>query len=48
LLNDETQHCGGVSALSGRCFLSPSHGHLPASCAYAGSHADCTNICPCI
>ena len=48
LLNDETQHCGGVSALSGRCFLSPSHGHLPASCTYAAAHADCTNICPCV
>jgi len=48
LLNDKTQHCGGVSALSGRCFLAPSHGHLPASCTYAAPNSDCTNLCPCV
>jgi len=48
LLNDKTQHCGGVSALSGRCFLAPSHGHLPASCTYAALNSDCTNLCPCV
>jgi hypothetical protein len=48
LLNDKTQHCGGVSALSGRCFLAPSHGHLPASCTYAAQNSDCTNLCPCV
>ena len=47
LMNDKTEHCGGVAALSGRCFLSPSHGHLPASCTYAPKNSDCTHMCPC-
>ena len=44
LMNDKTEHCGGVAALSGRCF---SHGHLPASCTYAPKNSDCTHMCPC-
>lgn len=46
-LSDASDHCGGVTTLSGRCFLSPSRGHLPASCTTAPKHADCSNICPC-
>ena len=47
LLSDETDHCGAMSRLSGRCFLSPARGHLPASCGTAQKHSDCSSICPC-